>query len=127
EACLLLSALINAVVTCFAQFKDMKAMDRMELLGVLPTCHFESLFGDYLEQREMVLAGNHPRRQFYGEFLGLAKAVWLLHLLAFSLDPSPSHYEANCGAEFHSQYMESVLRFLDGLVPAILTENMIFG
>ncbi|KAF2610982.1 hypothetical protein F2Q70_00007830 [Brassica cretica] len=73
----------------------MKAMDRMELLGVLPTCHF---------------AGNHPRRQFYGEFLGLAKAVWLLHLLAFSLDPSPSHYEANCGAEFQSQYMESVLR-----------------
>ncbi|KAF2610980.1 hypothetical protein F2Q70_00007833 [Brassica cretica] len=88
---------------CFAQFKDMKAMDPMELLGVLLTCHF---------------AGNHPRSHFYGEFLGLAKAVWLLHLLAFSLDPSPSHYEANCGAEFHSQYMESVVMFLDGLVPA---------
>ncbi|CAF2121057.1 unnamed protein product [Brassica napus] len=103
---------------CFAQFKDMKAMDPMELLEVLPTCHFESLFGD-LEQREMVLAGNHRRSQFYKEFLGLAKAVWLLHLLRpFSLDPSPSHYEANCGAEFHSQYMESVVRFLDGLVPA---------
>ncbi|KAH0931972.1 hypothetical protein HID58_009089 [Brassica napus] len=87
---------------CFAQFKDMKAMDPMELL-----------------EREMVLAGNHRRSQFYKEFLGLAKAVWLLHLLRpFSLDPSPSHYEANCGAEFHSQYMESVVRFLDGLVPA---------
>uniref|UniRef100_M4CR96 Uncharacterized protein n=1 Tax=Brassica campestris TaxID=3711 RepID=M4CR96_BRACM len=112
----------------------MKAMDPMELLGVLPTCHFgnlcskkylsvihhrmeESLFGD-LEQREMILAGNHRRSQFYGEFLGLAKAVWLLHLLAFLLDPSPSHFEGNCGAEFHSQYMESVVRFLDGLVPA---------
>ncbi|CAN6806587.1 unnamed protein product [Brassica oleracea] len=51
----------------------MKAMDRMELLGVLPTCHFESLFGD-LEQREMVLAGNHPRSQFYGEFFGVGKS-----------------------------------------------------
>lgn len=28
---------------CFAQFKDMKAMDPMELLGVLPTCHFGKL------------------------------------------------------------------------------------
>ncbi|KAJ4884821.1 hypothetical protein Rs2_34914 [Raphanus sativus] len=112
----------------------MKAMVPMELLGILPTCHFgkfcskkylsiihhemeESLFGDS-EQREMVLAGNHPRSQFYGEFLGLAKAVWRLHILAFSLDPSPSHFEANRGAEFHSQYMESVVRFADGCVPA---------
>ncbi|CAN8253260.1 unnamed protein product [Cochlearia groenlandica] len=132
-----LSSLINPDQyrrDCFAQFKDMKAMDPMELLGILPTCHFgkfcskkylsiihnkmeESLFGDS-EQREMVLAGNHPRSQFYGEFLGLAKAVWLLHLLAFSLDPSPSHFEANRGAEFHSEYMESVVRFSDGRVPA---------
>ncbi|CAH8306320.1 unnamed protein product [Eruca vesicaria subsp. sativa] len=132
-----LSSLINPDQyrrDCFAQFKDMKAMEPMELLGILPTCHFgkfcskkylsiihhkmeESLFGDS-EQREMVLAGSHPRSQFYGEFLGLAKAVWLLHLLAFSLDPSPSHFEANRGAEFHSQYMESVVRFPDGRVPA---------
>ncbi|CAA7032267.1 unnamed protein product [Microthlaspi erraticum] len=132
-----LSSLINPDQyrrDCFAQYKDMKAMDPMELLGILPTCHFgkfcskkylsiihhkmeESLFGDS-EQRELVIAGNHPRSQFYGEFLGLAKAVWLLHLLAFSLDPSPSHFEANRGAEFHSQYMESVVRFSDGRVPA---------
>ncbi|KFK27447.1 hypothetical protein AALP_AA8G383600 [Arabis alpina] len=132
-----LSSLINPDQyrrDCFAQFKDMKAMDPMELLGILPTCHFgkfcskkylsiihqkmeESLFGDS-EQRELVLGGNHPRSQFYGEFLRLAKAVWLLHLLAFSLDPSPSHFEANRGAEFHSQYMESVVRFSDGRVPA---------
>uniref|UniRef100_A0A1J3FQW1 Uncharacterized protein n=1 Tax=Noccaea caerulescens TaxID=107243 RepID=A0A1J3FQW1_NOCCA len=132
-----LSSLINPDQyrrDCFAQYKDMKAMDPRELLGILPTCHFgkfcskkylsiihhkmeESLFGDS-EQRELVLAGNHPRSQFYGEFLGLAKAVWLLHLLAFSLNPSPSHFEANRGAEFHSQYMESVVRFSDGRVPA---------
>ncbi|KAA8549357.1 hypothetical protein F0562_001041 [Nyssa sinensis] len=111
---------------CFTQYRDMKAMDPIELLGILPTCGFgkfcskkylsivhpkmeESLFGD-MEQRRQVLAGNHPRSQFYGEFLGLAKAVWLLHLLAFSLDPPPSHFEASKGAEFHPQYMESVVR-----------------
>lgn len=115
---------------CFTQYRDMKAMDPIELLGILPTCHFgkfcskkflsivhpkmeESLFGD-LEQRRQVLAGNHPRSQFYGEFLGLAKAVWLLHLLAFSLDPPPSHFEASRGAEFHPQYMESVIRLSGG-------------
>ncbi|XP_010520231.1 PREDICTED: uncharacterized protein LOC104799408 [Tarenaya hassleriana] len=118
---------------CFAQFKDMKAMDPIELLGILPTCHFgkfcskkylaivhpkmeESLFGDS-EQRRMVQAGNHPRTQFYGEFLTLAKAVWLLHLLVFSLEPVPSHFEASRGAEFHPEYMESVVRFSGGRVP----------
>ncbi|KAM3362931.1 protein GRAVITROPIC IN THE LIGHT 1 [Capsicum galapagoense] len=112
---------------CFTQYRDMKAMDPMELLGILPTCSFgnfcfkkylaivhpkmeESLFGD-LEQRRQVLAGNHPRSQFYGEFLALAKAVWLLHLLAFSLDPPPSHFEASNGSEFHPKYMESVVKY----------------
>ncbi|XP_027089320.2 protein GRAVITROPIC IN THE LIGHT 1 [Coffea arabica] len=115
---------------CFTQYRDMKAMDPIELLGILPTCSFgnfcfkkylaivhpkmeESLFGD-LEQRRLVLAGNHPRSQFYGEFLGLAKAVWLLHLLAFSMDPPPSHFEAAKGADFHPQYMDSVARVPGG-------------
>ncbi|XP_059429662.1 protein GRAVITROPIC IN THE LIGHT 1 [Corylus avellana] len=119
---------------CFTQYRDMKAMDPTELLGILPTCHFgkfcskkylsivhskmeESLFGDS-DQRRQVLAGNHPRSQFYGEFLVLAKAVWLLHLLAFSLDPAPSQFEASRGAEFHPQYMESVVRFPGGRVPS---------
>lgn len=119
---------------CFTQYRDMKAMDPSELLGIMPTCHFgkfcskkylavvhpkmeESLFGD-LEQRRQVLAGNHPRSQFYGEFLMLTKAVWLLHLLAFSLDPAPSQFEASRGAEFHPQYMESVVKFPGGRVPA---------
>lgn len=119
---------------CFTQYRDMKAMDPVELLGILPTCNFgkfcckkylsivhpkmeESLFGD-LEQRHQVLAGNHPRSQFYSEFLGLAKAVWLLHLLAFSLDPAPSQFEVSRGAEYHPQYMESVVKFATGGVPA---------
>ncbi|GLT33072.1 hypothetical protein SLA2020_076910 [Shorea laevis] len=119
---------------CFTQYRDMKAMDPVELLGILPTCHFgrfcskkylatvhpkmeESLFGN-LEQRDQVVAGNHPRSQFYGEFLGLAKAIWLLHLLAFALDPAPNQFEASRGAEFHPQYMESVVKFSGGRIPA---------
>ncbi|KAI5321777.1 hypothetical protein L3X38_030848 [Prunus dulcis] len=119
---------------CFARYRDFKAMDPTELLGILPTCQFgkfcnakylaivhpkmeESLFGD-LEQRRHVLDGGHPRSEFYGEFLGLAKAVWLLHLLAFSLDPAPSQFEASRGAEFHPDYMDSVVKFAGGRVPS---------
>lgn len=119
---------------CFTQYKDMKSMDPAELLGILPTCHFgkfcfkkylaivhpkmeESLFGN-LEQHGQVQAGNHPRSEFYNEFLGLAKTVWLLHLLAFSLNPPPSQFEASRGAEFHLQYMDSVVKFSGGRVPA---------
>ncbi|CAN0854678.1 Protein GRAVITROPIC IN THE LIGHT 1 [Linum grandiflorum] len=132
-----LSSLINPDQfrrDCFAQYRDMKAMDPVELLGILPTCHFgkfctkkylaivhpkmeESLFGN-LEQRQQVVAGSHPRSQFYADFLGLAKAIWLLHLLAFSLDPAPSQFEASRGAEFHALYMESVVKFSGGRIPA---------
>ncbi|KAH6765665.1 glucose-6-phosphate isomerase [Perilla frutescens var. hirtella] len=128
---------------CFTQYRDMKAMDPVELLSILPTCSFgnfcfkkylsivhpkmeESLFGD-LEQRRQVLDGHHPRSQFYGEFLGLAKAVWLLHLLAFSLDPPPSHFEASRGAEFHSQYMESVVRISGSNGGAKVGMSMVVG
>ncbi|XP_008798959.2 protein GRAVITROPIC IN THE LIGHT 1-like [Phoenix dactylifera] len=120
-------------IDCFAQFKDMRGMDPAELLGVLPTCQFgrfaakkylaivhpkmeESLFGG-VEQRRKVMAGAHPRTGFYGEFLRLAKAVWLLHLLAFALDPAPNHFEASKGAEFHPEYMESAVRFAGGRFP----------
>ncbi|XP_058768213.1 protein GRAVITROPIC IN THE LIGHT 1-like [Vicia villosa] len=119
---------------CFTQYRDMKSMDPAELLGILPTGHFgkfcsnkylaivhpkmeESLFGN-LEQNSQVQAGNHPRWEFYKELLGLAKTVWLLHLLAFSLNPPPSQFEASRGVEFHPQYMDSVVKFSGGRVPA---------
>lgn len=119
---------------CFSKFRDMKAMDPSELLGILPSSPFgvfcskkyqeivhpkmeESLFAN-LDQRNQLLNGTHPRTQFYTEFLGLTKAVWLLHLLAFSLEPPPSHFEASRGAEFHPIYMESVVRYPGGKVPS---------
>ncbi|PKA46081.1 hypothetical protein AXF42_Ash015372 [Apostasia shenzhenica] len=116
---------------CFSQYRDMRRMDPAELLGILPTCQFgrfaankylavvhpkmeDSLFGG-TDQRETVVADGHPRTVFYREFLSLAKAVWLLHLLAFALDPPPSHFEASKGAEFHPEYMDSVVRFDGGM------------
>ncbi|KAK9940693.1 hypothetical protein M0R45_017340 [Rubus argutus] len=119
---------------CFTQYCDMKKMDYTELLDILPSCNFgkfcsnkylaivhpkmeESFFGD-LEQRRQVVEGRHPRSQFYGHFLALAKEVWLLHLLAFSLDPAPCQFEASRGAEFHPHYMESVVKFTGELVPS---------
>nr|CAD1817691.1 unnamed protein product [Ananas comosus var. bracteatus] len=131
-----LSSLLNPTEfrrDCFAQFRDMRGMEPAELLGILPTCQFgrfaarkylatvharmeESLFGG-VEQRRQVVAGAHPRTGFYAEFLRAAKAVWMLHLLAFALDPAPAHFEASKGADFHPDYMESVVRFAGGRVP----------
>jgi hypothetical protein len=108
----------------YVQFRDMRGMEPAELLGVLPTCAFgryaatkfaallpprveEAILGDG-EHRRAVNSGTHPRTPFYGEFLRAAKAVWMLHLLAFALEPPPSHFEAGRGAEFHPEYMESV-------------------
>ncbi|KAF8757370.1 hypothetical protein HU200_010885 [Digitaria exilis] len=108
----------------YTQFRDMRGMEPSELLGVLPTCAFgryaaakfasllpprveEAILGDG-EHRRAVNGGAHPRTPFYGEFLRAAKAVWMLHLLAFALEPPPSHFEAGRGAEFHPEYMESV-------------------
>uniref|UniRef100_A0A0D3H129 GIL1/IRKI C-terminal domain-containing protein n=1 Tax=Oryza barthii TaxID=65489 RepID=A0A0D3H129_9ORYZ len=108
----------------YTQFRDMRGMEPAELLGLLPTCPFgryaaskfaallpprveQAILGDG-EHRRAVEGGAHPRTPFYGEFLRAAKAVWMLHLLAFALETPPSHFEAGRGAEFHPDYMESV-------------------
>ncbi|KAM5583389.1 protein GRAVITROPIC IN THE LIGHT 1-like [Rosa sericea] len=118
---------------CFAEYCDMKSMDSTELLSIQPSCNFgkfcsnkylaivhskmeESFFGD-LEHRQQAVEGRHPRSQFYRQFLELAKAMWLLHLLAFSIDPAPSQFEASRGADFHPHCMESVIKS-PGQVPS---------
>ncbi|KAK4779791.1 hypothetical protein SAY87_015897 [Trapa incisa] len=135
-----LSSLLNSDQyrrDCFTQFRDMKSIDPMDMLEALPACNFskfcsvkylsiihpkmeESFFGN-LDQQRLLMAGRHPRTQFYADFLGLAKAVWLLHLLAFSLEPPPSLFEADRGAEFHPQYMDSAIKFGLVRVPSGLT------
>lgn len=97
----------------YTQFRDMRGMEPAEMLGVLPTCAFgryaaskftallspkveEAILGDG-EHRKVVNGGAHPRTPFYGEFLRAAKAVWMLHLLAFALELPPSHFDAGRG------------------------------
>lgn len=111
-------------------------MDPSEMLGVLPTCHFgkwaakkylsimdskmENSLDMGMDHRRKLESTEpvHPRTGFYGEYLKLAKSVWLLHLLAFAMDPSPTHFEASNGTEFQPEYMESVVRFPGDRVPA---------
>ncbi|KAK1271934.1 hypothetical protein QJS04_geneDACA007607 [Acorus gramineus] len=126
--------------SCLSQYRDMRSMDPAELLGILPTCRFgrfaakkylsmfdpdteASLLGD-LEHRRVVEGGDqHPRTGFYGGFLAVVKAVWLLHLVAFALDPGPSHFEVGRGAGFEPAYMESVVR----LGPADRVGGLVVG
>ncbi|XLT83455.1 hypothetical protein HN873_005208 [Arachis hypogaea] len=62
----------------------------------------ESLFGNK-EQHNQVQVGHHPRSEFYHVFFGIATAMWLLHLLALTLNHAPSHFEASHGVEFYQK------------------------
>lgn len=70
-----------------------------------------SFFGN-LDQRNYVMGGGHPRTPFYQAFLKLAKTIWLLHRLAYSVDPSVKVFKVQRGSEFSEVYMECVERNL---------------
>ncbi|GJN22818.1 hypothetical protein PR202_gb10417 [Eleusine coracana subsp. coracana] len=88
----------------YAQFRDMRGMEPAELLGVLPTC----AFGRYAAAKFAALLPPKVEEAVLGDGEHRRLAVWMMHLLAFALDPPPSHFEAGRGAEFHPEYMESV-------------------
>lgn len=111
---------------CFTEYQDMKSQDPFEYLGSAPSdclfgqfCHKkylqvvhpkmeESFFGN-LDQRDLVVNGVHPKTPFYEAFLKLAKAIWLVHRLAFSFDPIVSIFQVRRGTDFSVVYMESVV------------------
>lgn len=110
---------------CFTQFRDMHLMEPMELLNILPDCPFgkfcnkkflriihpkmeEAFFGNF-DHRTNVVNGRHPSSYFYEMFCRLAKAVWLLHKLAFSFNPVPSHFHVKRETVFQPTYMESIV------------------
>ncbi|XP_057859007.1 protein GRAVITROPIC IN THE LIGHT 1 isoform X2 [Cryptomeria japonica] len=114
---------------CFTQFRDMLPMEPSELLNILPDCAFgkfcnkkylgivhpkmeEAFFGNF-DHRSDVVNGKHPNSDFYQTFIRLAKAVWILHKLAFSFNPVPSHFHVKANSVFQSTYMESVLPLHD--------------
>lgn len=68
-----------------------------------------SFFGN-LDQRNYIMGGGHPRTAFYQAFLKLAKAIWLLHRLVHSFDPSVKIFQVKRDSEFSEVYMESVVK-----------------
>lgn len=111
---------------CFTEYQDLKSQDPFAFLASAPPdclfgqfCHKkylqvvhpkmeESFFGN-LDQRDHVVNGIHPKTDFYEAFLKLAKAIWLVHRLAFSFDPVVSIFQVRRGTDFSVVYMESVV------------------
>ena len=111
---------------CFTEYQDLKSQDPFAFLASAPPdcvfgkfCHKkylqvvhpkmeESFFGK-LDQRDHVVKGIHPKTAFYEAFLKLAKAIWLVHRLAFSFDPVVSIFQVRRGTDFSVVYMESVV------------------
>lgn len=117
---------------CFDEFLDMRTIDPLELISVNPDCLFgkfchkkflqlvhpkmeTSFFGNF-EHRNQITDGAHPNSQFYQSFLRLAKAVWLVHRLAFAFNPTVSIFQVKRGNPFSPLCMES-------LVPSVETEE----
>ncbi|KAF8413707.1 hypothetical protein HHK36_001699 [Tetracentron sinense] len=66
-----------------------------------------SFFGD-LNQRNVVNSGGYPETRFFAAFAEMAKWVWLLHCLAFSLEPEASIFQVSKMCRFSDVYMVSV-------------------
>eukprot|EP00250_Pteridium_aquilinum_P021504 c25146_g1_i3 orf=288-1772(+) len=111
---------------CFKEFQEMRAMNPHESIVSKPESFFakyclkkfldlihpkmeESFFGN-LEHRQQISSGIHPQSQFYQNFLKLAKAMWLLHQLAFSFEPNARIFQVKRNTEFSPLYMESIVR-----------------
>ncbi|KAL6557241.1 hypothetical protein OROMI_017591 [Orobanche minor] len=110
----------------FQQYIALREMDPLDAVGQGSDTMFEnfcrtkylllvhqkmesSFFGN-LDQRNYIMGGGHPRTAFYQAFLKLAKAVWLVHRLAHSFDPSVKIFQVKRDSEFSEVYMESVVK-----------------
>lgn len=118
---------------CFSQFRHMLSVEPMEILNIMRNCPLgkfckmkylrivhpkmeEAFFGNF-EHRSHVVNGKHPTSEFYQTFLKFAKAVWVLHRLAFSFSRVPNSFNVKMNSVFLESYMESVLSVhdLDGV------------
>ncbi|KAJ8762050.1 hypothetical protein K2173_006652 [Erythroxylum novogranatense] len=74
-----------------------------------------SLFGN-LNQRKLVNAGGFPDSAFFNAFAEMARRVWSLNLLAFSLGEQVSIFQVGKNLRFSEVYMESITdeSLLDG-------------
>ncbi|KAH7306831.1 hypothetical protein KP509_22G033000 [Ceratopteris richardii] len=111
---------------CFKEFQELRSADAWHVVTSNPQSNFskyclkrfmdvvhpkmeESFFGN-TDHRKQVLSSIHPKSQFYQSFLKLAKAMWILHRLAFSFEPNARIFQVQRNVEFSPSYMESVSR-----------------
>ncbi|XP_023645719.1 protein GRAVITROPIC IN THE LIGHT 1 [Capsella rubella] len=66
-----------------------------------------SFFGN-LNQRKLVNSGGFPDSGFFAAFCEMARRIWLLHCLAFSLSENVTVFQVRRGCRFSQVYMESV-------------------
>ncbi|XP_071716808.1 protein GRAVITROPIC IN THE LIGHT 1-like [Rutidosis leptorrhynchoides] len=109
----------------FDRFMELKYLKPREYITWKPTSTFakfcwvkylklvhpkmeSSLFGN-LNQRNLVSVEKFPETTFFESFAEVAKRVWLLHCLAFSMDPNGvSIFQVKGGSRFSEVFMESV-------------------
>nr|CAD1817485.1 unnamed protein product [Ananas comosus var. bracteatus] len=88
---------------------------RAKYVAVVPSRMESSFFGNS-DQREFVLRGGHPRTPFYRAFVGMARWVWALKVIAHSFIPKAEVFYVKRGKRYSKEYMESV-------VPKVMPEK----
>lgn len=109
----------------FDRFMELKYLKAREYITWKPTSTFAkfcwvkylklvhpkmeiSFFGN-LNQRRLVCVEKFPETTFFESFAEAAKRVWLLHCLAFSVDPNGVPiFQVKNGSRFSEVFMESV-------------------
>ncbi|GKU92398.1 hypothetical protein SLEP1_g6131 [Rubroshorea leprosula] len=111
-------------VQYFDEFRNLKSANPKHLVAQNPQSSFSkfirskflslvhakmecSLFGN-LNQRKLLISGGFPETAFFMGFAEMAKRVWLLHRMAFSLHEEVSIFQVKKGCRFSEVYMENV-------------------
>ncbi|KAG6607930.1 Protein GRAVITROPIC IN THE LIGHT 1, partial [Cucurbita argyrosperma subsp. sororia] len=81
---------------------------RVKYLRLIHPKMESSLFGN-LDQRGLISSGQFPDTTFFSTFAEMARWVWLLHSLAYSIEPEASIFQVRKGCRFSEVYMESVI------------------
>ncbi|XP_008463757.2 protein GRAVITROPIC IN THE LIGHT 1-like [Cucumis melo] len=109
----------------FARFMELKLRKTKDFLSQNPRSTFakfcrvkylrlvhpkmeSSIFGN-LDQRSLISSGQFPDTTFFSTFAEMARWVWLLHSLAYSIEPEASIFQVRKGSRFSEVYMESVI------------------
>ncbi|GLU13843.1 hypothetical protein SLE2022_304530 [Rubroshorea leprosula] len=108
----------------FDEFRNLKTANPKQIVAQHPQSSFPkflwskylslvqakmecSFFGN-LNQRKLLTSGGFPETAFFFGFAEMAKRVWLLHRMAFSLHEEVSIFQVKKGCRFSEVYMENV-------------------